>query len=57
MVVEDTARNHPKGLAQAYPDIGKILGACGFERLLGSVYVTSNEDMANLFVAGQPWFP
>jgi virulence-associated protein VapD len=62
MVVEDTARNHPKGLAQAYSDIAKILGARGFDRVQGSLYVTSNEDMANLFVAimdlrAQPWFP
>lgn len=34
----------------------------GFERVQGSLYVTKNEDMANLFVAIQelrsrPWFP
>ena len=62
LVVNDAARHHPKGIAQAYADIGSILSARGFERVQGSLYVTSNEDMANLFVAimnlrSQPWFP
>ena len=62
LVVADTERHHPKGVTQAYADIGSILFAKGFERVQGSLYVTSNEDMANLFVTimdlrALPWFP
>ena len=51
LVVADTAKHHPKGVAQAYIDIASILGRYGFERIQGSVYVTQDEDMANLFRA------
>lgn len=62
LVVADTERYHPKGVAQAYADIGSILKAHGFERAQGSLYVTDKEDMANLFLAMQAlraleWFP
>ena len=62
LVVEDTARNHPKGVTQAYTDIRKCLSDYGFERIQGSVYVCENEDMANLFKAimalkQMPWLP
>ncbi len=62
LVVADTQQHHPKGVAQAYTEIGAILAERGFERVQGSLYVTKNEDMANLFVAIQelrsrPWFP
>ncbi len=62
MVVADTEQHHPKNVAQAYSDIGTVLVARGFRRIQGSLYVTDNEDMANLFLAmqdlrGLPWFP
>lgn len=62
LVVADTERNHPKGISQAYADIGTSLYGYGFRRVQGSLYVTDNEDMANLFLATQalrshPWFP
>jgi virulence-associated protein VapD len=62
LVVADTERHHPKGVSQAYADIGAILNEHGFRRVQGSLYVTDNEDMANLFLAmqalkGQSWFP
>lgn len=62
LVVADTQQHHPKGVAQAYTEIGAILAERGFERVQGSLYVTKNEDMANLFVAIQElrsraWFP
>ncbi len=62
LVVADTAQNHPKGVAQAYIDIGAILAQYGFRRVQGSLYVTEQEDMANLFLAIQAlknrsWFP
>lgn len=61
LIVADTAQHHPKGVAQAYIDIGAILNERGFQRVQGSLYVTDNEDMANLFQAIQalracPWF-
>ncbi len=39
-----------------------ILNQRGFRRVQGSLYVTDNEDMTNLFLAiedvrAQPWFP
>lgn len=62
LVVSDTAQNHPKGVSQAYTDIGAVLNRFGFERVQGSLYISENEDMANLFLAiqalrAQPWFP
>ena len=62
LVVADTEQNHPRGVSQAYADIGAILQEHGFQRVQGSLYVTENEDMANLFLAiqalrVQTWFP
>ena len=62
LVVADTEQHHPKGVSQAYADIGSILNEHGFRRVQGSLYVTENEDMANLFLAIQAlrsrlWFP
>lgn len=62
LVVEDTARHHPKGVTQAYTDIRTCLSGYGFERIQGSVYVNDSEDMANLFQAimalkAMPWLP
>ncbi len=51
LVVADTEEHHPKGVSQAYADIGAILNHFGFERVQGSLYVSDNEDMANLFLA------
>ena len=53
LVVSDTDRNHPKGVSQAYADIGTILAKYGFHRVQGSLYVTENEDMGRLFMAIQ----
>ncbi len=49
-------------MAQAYTEIGAVLGEHGFRRVQGSLYVSDNEDMANLFLAIQSlrardWFP
>jgi len=62
LVVADTEQHHPKGVSQAYADIGSVLNEHGFRRVQGSLYVTDNEDMANLFLAMQAlrtrlWFP
>lgn len=62
LVVADTEQHHPKGIAQAYTEIGMVLADHGFRRVQGSLYVTDQEDMANLFLAIQSlrnraWFP
>ncbi|EGY28286.1 putative virulence-associated protein D [Candidatus Regiella insecticola 5.15] len=49
LVVAETEKHHPKGVTQAYTDIGAILHIYGFNRVQGSLYLTDNEDMANLF--------
>ncbi len=61
LVVVATAKHHPKGVSQAYTDIADTLKNYGFDRIQGSVYVTEQEDMANLFRAIMalkklPWF-
>jgi virulence-associated protein VapD len=62
LVVVDTETHHPKGISQAYTDIGNTLQSFGFRRIQGSVYVADSENMANLFGAiaalkALPWFP
>jgi virulence-associated protein VapD len=62
LTVVDAEKHHPKGVSQAYTEIGAILGEHGFRRVQGSLYVTDDEDMANLFLAIQAlraraWFP
>ncbi|MDK4708231.1 hypothetical protein QDY68_05190 [Kingella negevensis] len=51
LVVSETQQAHPKGVSQAYQDIGTILSQYGFQRVQGSLYINNNEDMANLFTA------
>jgi len=62
LTVEDTEKHHPRGVSQADSEIGAILGEHGFRRVQGSLYVTDDQDMANLFLAIQAlrsraWFP
>jgi virulence-associated protein VapD len=61
LVVAETAAKHPKGVAQAYADIGATLTGFGFNRVQGSLYLTDKDDLANLFAAimalkALPWF-
>ena len=53
LVVAETQKHHSKGTIRAYTEIGDVLGRHGFSRVQGSLYVTENEDMANLFLAIQ----
>jgi virulence-associated protein VapD len=60
--VRETEQNHPKGVAQAYSEIGAVFHDFGFARIQGSVYVTDNDSLANLFSAIMslkrlPWLP
>jgi virulence-associated protein VapD len=62
LVVAETEKHHPKGVTQAYSDIGAVLDEHGFRRVQGSLYVNDSEDMATLFLAIQAlrsraWFP
>jgi len=62
LTVADTITNHPVSATQAYSDIKVILQKYDFDWVQGSLYVTENEDMANLFRAlmalrALPWFP
>ncbi len=62
LVVKDTLRNHPDGVSQAYADIGNCLAQYGFDRVQGSLYITRDDDLSNLFQAilalkAMPWFP
>ncbi|WP_439816352.1 virulence factor [Zavarzinia sp. CC-PAN008] len=51
LVVRETEANHPVSVAQAYADIGAVLKGYGFDRIQGSLYVTRQDDLANLFAA------
>ena len=62
LIVAETAKSHPKGVSQAYADIGSKLGEFGFDRVQGSLYTNASEDLANLFAAitalkTLPWLP
>ncbi len=45
LTVGDTEKHHPKGVSQAYTEIGAVLGEHGFRRVQGSLYVTDNEGL------------
>ncbi len=58
----ETRQRHPKGVSQAYADIGAILNRYGFQRVQGSVYVSQNDSLVNVTLAmnalkGLEWFP
>ena len=41
LVVAKTQKHHPKGVTQAYTEIGAVLGRHGFSRVQGSLYGSS----------------
>lgn len=43
--------------AGVHPEIGAVLPEHGFRRVQGSLYVTENEDMANLFLPSRRYAP
>jgi virulence-associated protein VapD len=52
LVVADTAQNHPKGVSQAYADIGATLAIFGFASFrVASTLHTPSEELTNLFGA------
>jgi virulence-associated protein VapD len=61
LIVKEVKIHHKKGIAQAYIEIGATLAEYGFRRIQGSLYVTENENMNELFKAiyalkSKEWF-
>ena len=62
LTVAEVEHRHPRSVPAAYDEIGRVLSRFNFEWRQGSVYTSSNEDLANLFSAisalkSLPWFP
>ena len=60
--VNDTRSHHPSGVRKAYLEIEEALSTFGFRRIQGSLFVTDDENLSNLFRAIQnlkarAWFP
>lgn len=51
MVISDIKQNYGDPYNNAYFDISNIMEKYGFYRAQGSLYLTENRDMANLFRA------
>ena len=56
-----TKAEHPKGVSQAYADIGAVLNRYGFSRVQGSVYIAQSDSLVNVTLAmnaqkALPWF-
>jgi virulence-associated protein VapD len=61
LTVAEVLRRHPRNVAAAYDEIGRVLSKFQFEWKQGSLYVTNSEDLANLMLAmnalkALPWF-
>jgi virulence-associated protein VapD len=62
LTVAEVLRQHPRSASAAYDEIGRVLSQFHFEWKQGSVYVSDNEDLANLVLAlnalkALAWFP
>ena len=58
----ETRRTHPKGVAQAYAEIGATLNRYGFSRIQGSVYMSQHDSLVDVTLAmtalkAMAWFP
>lgn len=61
MLISDLKKNYGKSYNNAYFEIRMILRRYGFYNTQGSVYLSANNDMANLYMAiealkNTPWF-
>lgn len=61
MLISDLKKNYGKSYNNAYFEIRIILRRYGFYNTQGSVYLSANNDMANLYMAiealkNTPWF-
>lgn len=62
LLVAQTRQAHPKGLSQAYAEIGSVLNRYGFQRVQGSVYISQVDSLVNVTTAmialkSLAWFP
>ena len=51
MLISDLKRNYGRSYNNAYFEIRMILRKYGFYNTQGSVYLSANNDMANLYMA------
>ena len=51
LIVAETEKHHPKGVTQAYIEIGMALQNHVFRRVQGSLYICEDENLTNLFCA------
>lgn len=49
--VAQTLVAHPKGVSQAYSDVGAVLNRYGFSRIQGSVYVAHDDSLVAVTLA------
>lgn len=61
MLISDLKKNYGRSYNNAYFEIRMILRRYGFYNTQGSVYLSANNDMANLYMAiealkNTPWF-
>ena len=61
MLISDLKRNYGRSYHNAYFEIRMILRKYGFYNTQGRVYLSANNDMANLYMAiealkNTPWF-
>ncbi|WP_269468848.1 virulence factor [Photorhabdus akhurstii] len=54
LVVVDTEQHHPKGVSQAYAEIGATLAQYGFRRVQGSLYISDDENMLSFLWRSNP---
>ncbi len=62
LLLHQTRSTHPKGVSQAYADVGAVLNRYGFVRVQGSVYVSQADSLVNVTQAmnalkALSWFP
>lgn len=62
LLVSQTRQAHPKGLSQAYAEIGSVPNRYGFQRVQGSVYISQVDSLVNVTTAmvalkSLSWFP
>jgi virulence-associated protein VapD len=51
LITSEVTKRHPKGVTRAYSDIGKTLEKFGFHGVQGSVYITENNEISNMYRA------
>jgi virulence-associated protein VapD len=62
LTVAELERLHPRSIAAAYAEIGRVMARYGYEWRQGSVYIGTDENLATLFsliddLRNLPWFP